>query len=201
MSYEGKQRLINATKVQGTPWSLSRSVRFPSSASKHTAEAICMPSTFARKSITMGLGGRWEPKILNESPPPNFYNLSSSFNSPIGPILTNKPRRKDDNGIPGPGSYNISQTTGQNSPKFSLQSKYKELIPKKSPSPIAYSLNTSQVFHDRFKEIGFGFGDRDFLKNLEKNSPGPNEYIIPSRFDRFKAKRYSPILDIFQMDI
>ena len=78
-----------------------------------------------------------------------------------------------------------------------MQSKFREFIPKKSPSPVAYSLNTSQIFRSTHKDIGFGFGERNFLNNVETASPGPNSYILPSNFDKFKTKKYSPIIDIF----
>ena len=127
MSDEGRLRLITATKVDGTPWSLSKSLRFPSSESKHKAEPFQFPSTFASRSRAMGYGGRWEPTCLRgkDSPPPNAYNLPSTFNSTLGPILTQKPKRNDDNGVPGPGTYDVSRKPGSNSPRFSLQAKYK----------------------------------------------------------------------------
>ena len=199
MHYEGRLRLIEATKIRGTPWSLSKSLRFPSSESDHKSEASVLPSTIAHRTITMGFGSRWKPVPLkgSDSPPPNIYNLPSSFNSPIGPKITKKPIRKDDNGVPGPGSYNNTPKPRKNSPQFSFQSKFKELTPKKSPSPIAYSPQHFPTFRSTHKSISFGFGNRNFLTSCETDSPGPTAYNIPSKFDKYRNKKHGPSADIF----
>lgn len=198
MDFKGRLRLTDLNKKKGTVWSLSKSVRFPSSESKHKSEPGILPSSFTKKSITMGFGGRWNFKPVQgaDSPAANIYKLPSSFNSPVGPKLGKKPKRIDENGIPGPGTYNITQTPGKNSPKFSIQSKFKDFTPKKTPSPVAYFPTHIQSFRKTYWEIGFGYGTRIFLKNCETDSPGPG-YILPSKFDKFKKKKYIPNINVF----
>ena len=188
MSDQPRIRLINIHKIAGTPWSLSKSVRFPSSESDHKSEAINLPSTFKPKQITMGFGQRWQPKAYKESlkPTGNLYLPKGALNSSIGPIFNFKPKRKDDNGVPGPGSYDPIERSRKSSPRVSLKAKFKELTPAKCPSPGSYSPKYTQVFKKQFKEVGFGFGDREFMKNMETDSPAPNLYVLPSEFDKFE---------------
>lgn len=197
-------RLINLTRVSGTPWSLSKSIRFPSSESDHKSEVNSLRTSFDIKPITMGFGKRWQPKAFMQeySPNGNLYSLRGSFNSTLGPIFTKKPKRTDDNGVPGPGSYNPVVVVRNASPKISFKAKFKEFSPVKCPSPISYSPKYTQVFKKNFKEVGFGFGDRGFMKNMETDSPGPNIYKLPSQFDKFdrKSQRNSPYREGSQLD-
>jgi hypothetical protein len=184
-------RLININKKNGTPWSLSKSIRFPSSESDHKSEVSSLRTSFESKSITMGFGKRWQPKAFTEEFSPNgsLYLLRGSLNSSLGPIFNKKPKRVDENGVPGPGSYDPIRQPSKNSPKVSLKSKYKDLTPVKCPSPISYSPKYTQVFKKQYKDVSFGFGDRNFLKNMETDSPGPNIYRLPSQFDKFDKTR------------
>jgi len=191
-------RLINIHKVSGTPWSLSKSLRFPSSESGHKSEAIPLPSSFKPKSITMGFGQRWQPKAYLDTltPTGHLYLPKGGLNLSTGTIFSFKPKRKDDNGVPGPGSYNPKRLPLKSSQKVSLKSKFKELSPKKCPSPVSYSPKYTQVFRKHYKEVGFGFGERNFMRNMETDSPGPNLYTLPSEFDKVSkgCKKESRIL-------
>lgn len=191
MSDQPRIRLINIHKVTGTPWSLSRSLRFPSSASDHKSEAVNLPSTFKPKPITMGFGKRWQPKAYTEAltPKGNLYLPKGALNSSTGPIFNFKPKRKDDNGVPGPGSYDPIGLPRKSSPKVTLKAKFTELTPAKCPCPGSYSPKYTQVFKKHYKDVGFGFGDRKFMKNVETESPPPNLYFIPSEFDKFDKRK------------
>lgn len=198
MSDQPRIRLINIHKVTGTPWSLSKSLRFPSSESGHKSEPIPLPSTFKPKPITMGFGTRWQPKAFLDTitPTGHLYLPKGALNSSTGPIFSFKPKRKDDNGVPGPGSYDPKRLPRKSSPKVSLKSKFKELSLSKCPSPVSYSPKYTQVFKKHYKDVGFGFGERNFMKNMETDSPGPNLYTLPSEFDRFNkgCKKESKLL-------
>ena len=83
---------------------------------------------------------------------------------------------------PGPGSYETVRIFGNEGPKFSFKAKIKLSKHCDSPPPNAY--NPSPVINTAFKNISFGVGDRNFLRKLMSDSPGPGTYEIKSEFSK-----------------
>jgi hypothetical protein len=187
---EGRIRLISVTRAKGSPWSLSKSVRFPSAEADHKAEAEYLHSSLESKPVTMGFGRRWEPLPAAEfeTPSPCKYTVKDAFSTVKAPRLTSKPKRNDSNGVPGPGAYSPRVPRLWQPLSVSLKAKFRDVKPKKAPSPISYSPNHQNVFLSPFKNITFGVGDRPFMKYVETDSPGPSAYRLPSDFDKYRSK-------------
>lgn len=199
MNNENRIRLVNIGKVNGT-WSLSKANRFPSAASDHKAEASYIPTSLVTRSVAISSGKRWALNITkdSETPLPNIYTLKGAIEKTKGRSFGHRISLKVDNGVPGPGSYNITLPQSK-SPKFSLKSKHRDFTPIKSPSPYSYSPNHSITFKSTAWQVSFGFGDREFLKNPETDTPGPNAYRLPSQFDKYRKPFGQTVIGNFSL--
>ena len=138
----------------------------------------------------MGYGGRWQPEVRNkDSPSPGAYEIRSSLNTGHAmrykePVPRNLESRQ---GMPGPGAYEIVQPIGKHAPKISFRARHVDVRYSESPSPHAYS--PSLLPTGAFRGIGFGFGGREFMKNVTSDSPGPGCYDLASIFAATPKKK------------
>ncbi|OMJ71830.1 hypothetical protein SteCoe_29865 [Stentor coeruleus] len=185
--YEAKKTMIFGESAftlrhkRTSTYTFSRAVRFRVQKRPNNSEFISLPSTLDRRGTSQGFGGRWKPGISSrfESPAPGSYDIPTSFNMKIGPKFIKDNQLKNYESIdftPGPGTYEVAQPIGKHAPKFTFRAKVSREVYSQSPPPNAYapaSLETSA-----FKNITFGIGERNFLKNFREDSPGPGSYEI-----------------------
>lgn len=172
-------------------YTFSRAVRFRVQKRPDNAEFVALPSTLDRRGTSQGFGERWRPGVSTrfESPAPGSYDIPTSFNMKVGPKIIKDTQPKSYESIeftPGPGTYEVVQPIGKHAPKFTFRAKVSREVYSQSPPPNAYaptSLTTSA-----FKNITFGIGERNFLKNSRQESPGPGSYEIQS--ECFKLPKF-----------
>ena len=93
--------------------------------------------------------------------------------------------------IPGPGNYKVNPDNFVgNLPKISLKFRIKNNFKNDVPAPNHYYPKTNYFENNRFKNISFGISARNSLKINNDFTPGPNSYILPSAFDKFKKNKY-----------
>jgi len=149
-----------------------------------------LPSTLNPRTTSFGYGQRWTPvnPTGKDSPPPGTYRISTIFETnrksgySFGTRLSHR-TRKD---APGPGAYEINIPMGKNAPKFSFRPRIKVRNVSNSPPPDTYRPSTSLIQSGRYKDIGFGFGERVAPLNhgefyvAVKDFPGPGTYYADS---------------------
>lgn len=156
-----------------------------------------------------------DPLMRNKAamPGPNIYNPDDSAVKSRPPTVSfgNKPKSSDlkDDGLPGPGQYQLKTTLG--GPNVYIGTKSPEKNVEKSPGPAAYNPNADYKYKSgpSFSITGakgdtlvtnkdmpgpgtydssperpktaytFGTGNRGNLANA-KDFPGPGQYAVPS---------------------
>ena len=176
-----------------TGWSFSKESRFKSLKIPEESDFITPPSCLNQRATSIGFGERWKPmnSMGKDSPPPGSYNLPSTLNKDSGPRIvkaTVLPPVGHRHLTPGPGSYNATTPMGKHSPKYSFRGRDLSLKISNNPPPNAYHPNLTLTEFSAFKSIGFGYGNRAFLRKFNDETPGPGSYNIESDFD--KSKKY-----------
>ena len=158
-----------------------------------------LPSTLNPRTTSFGYGQRWTPSNPKgkDSPPPGTYRISTIFERnrkngySFGMRLAQRQRRE----APGPGTYEVAIPMGKNAPKFTFRPRIDVRHVSNSPPPDTYRPSTSLIDNGRYKDIGFGFGERVIPLNhgilyiAVKDFPGPGAYyadIFPR--DRQKGR-------------
>lgn len=145
-----------------------------------------LPSTLNPRSTSFGYGQRWTPVNITgkDSPPPGSYKISTIFEInrkngfSFGTRLSHRIRKE----APGPGTYEVNIPLGKNAPKFSFRPRVTIRNVSNSPPPDTYRPSTSLIESGRYKDIGFGFGERVAPLNhgnwhaAVKGFPGPGTY-------------------------
>lgn len=170
------------------------SERFKPLSRQATPDYLEPISTLSKRTCTFGIGGRLElkNKTGKDSPSPCTYNLPSCFDKEKGGPVMSKPKilkRKKNENIPGPGTYNPHSPLGTRALKFSFTSRIIKEIRCESPPPNTYNPCFTLVSKGAFKNIGFGIGDRN--KTPRNDSPGPGTYDLPSIFQAPLTERTS----------
>ena len=149
-----------------------------------------LPSTLNARTTSFGFGNRWTPINLTgkDSPPPNTYEIQSGFDTThksgfsFGSRLGHRVRKES----PGPGTYEVAIPAGKNAPKFTFRPRVMTRKKSVSPPPDTYRPSTSLIQSGRYKDIGFGFGERIVPLNkgrtysAVKDFPGPGTYNLAS---------------------
>ena len=174
-----------------TGWSFAKDPRFKSSRKHQESDFIGPQSTLSPRSTSIGYRKRWKPgsAFAFETPSPDSYNIPSTFTKQKGPRIMKEtllPSITSRYGTPGPGAYDASSTIGRQSPKFSFRGRDNYVKTNASPSPNMYSPKNSLTENSAFKAIGFGYGDRTFMRGFLDGTPGPGSYNISSNFDKYK---------------
>jgi hypothetical protein len=178
--------------------------RWTDKKSLDNASYIEQKSTLSRTAITFGRG----PKLsMNNSnsvlyPGPGKYELRNEYNSRSGKsfglphsaykkvmVLDVVHQELVPKDIPGPGHYELSKPVGKDRRSTSLNTTVTRFTIKREESPPPGMYEPKEVINDRFKAIGFGYGERGALDGKRSVSPGPAYYKIPSKFD-LMAKQY-----------
>ena len=172
-------------------WTFSKEARFRSVKVTEESDFISPPSSLNPRSTSIGFGERWKPRnpMGNDSPPPGTYTLPSTFNKDLGPRIVRAsilPLVGMRHLTPGPGAYETGSPMGKNSPKYSFRGRESMVKVSDNPPPNAYHPNSTLTEFGAFKNIGFGYGNRNFLRTQINDSPGPGSYNIESNFDKIK---------------
>ena len=174
-----------------TTWSFSKETRFKPLKVPEESDFISPVSSLNQRSTSIGFGERWKPRnpMGNDSPPPGTYNLPSTLNKDTGPRIVRAsllPPVGHRHLTPGPGAYETMTCVGKNSPKYSFRGRERLARGNDNPPPNAYHPNSTLTEHGAFKNIGFGYGNRVFLRAHMNDTPGPGSYNIESNFDKIK---------------
>lgn len=167
-------------------FSFGRANRFQHRRVETTDIVGVLPSTLNPRSTSFGYGARWTPinPTGKDSPSPNRYDIAPAFEARTGTGYSfgSRSGRRTHLDSPGPGSYEVNVPLGKHAPKFSIRAKFYTNRESVSPPPDTYRPNTSFVQVARYKNIGFGFGDRTVTMNkgkvhtAVKDFPGPGTY-------------------------
>ena len=177
-------------------YSFPKASRFKPIKLEWVADYVNAPSSLISKKISFGIGSR--PDLKNprgrDSPPPNSYDLPSSFSSFRQQVLSyGQPKesgRPTRSSTPGPGAYEPYKALGHSANKYSFGSRSPVIKKFQVPPPNSYSPNFNLVFAKNFSEIGFGVGRRSSLSSRE-SSPGPGSYDVRDAFAK-NSFCYSP---------
>ena len=146
-------------------WSFPKAQRFLQSSQIVDVPYLNLPSTLEQRFTTMGKGGRYSA-MLNDNPPPDFYNVPSQFDpysKKKGTVFGPLPRNSlgisflegiitSDNQIvainkkniivPGPGAYNLAK--GFIASNKGVKLKSRKVIHNKvldNPAPSNYNIS------------------------------------------------------------
>ena len=190
-------------------WGFSKATRFPKISSN--PGLFDPPSTLNKKATSFGFGYKGEAldnttKRAAQLPGPNKYTLRSTFQNdkagrsfglpfsvyaktyiPEQTYLSPELARE----LPGPGAYYTARDPEPKKPRITIKHRgkmFNEALNIDSPPSSLYHPVMSLVESSRFKNTGFGFGEKhDFTKNTNGN-PGPGSYQLPSCFDKSSKK-------------
>lgn len=178
-------------RQDSSKWSFSKSDRFPSQPPVPYESLYTLPSSFKGRTTSLGFGSKWTAGNKTGSPSPAAYTLPGSF-SPLkaarksfGSPLAKLPSARH---TPGVGDYNIGKTFGESSPHYTFRDKGIKTRMHKYASPQLYNPNTRLTEKTTYDNIGFGFGNRNFLTKFN-DSPGPAAYTIPSKIVNSKRNQ------------
>ena len=170
-------------------FSFPKASRFMFNKKQDDRQYVMLPSTLNRRGTSLGYGQRWQPDVhTKDIPSPGTYEVRTSMHTSHGPRYKDATPKflEGFDGVPGPGSYDFVQPIGKNAPKLSFRSKHYDIKYSCSPSPQAYSPKISQG--TAIKGTTFGYGQREFMRNMKNDSPGPGCYEFSSTFSKHKTK-------------
>lgn len=163
-------------------WSFSKEERFKSCRRSQDVSFINPPSTLSMRSTSMGFGSKLEVKNMTgkDSPPPGTYNIPSSFQKDKGPKMIKEyflPLLNKRHASPGPGAYNLVETVGNTSPRYTFRIKHAPRKLPEVPPPGTYEPNFTLTEFSGNKNFKFGTDSRKIKKNIE-TGPGPGYYNL-----------------------
>ncbi|KRW99276.1 hypothetical protein PPERSA_07048 [Pseudocohnilembus persalinus] len=182
----GKEERFNLKKMQKSkPLLISKSGEF---------DLKSLPNSLSHKACSFGKGQKqmlypYQIKNALENPPPGY--LDNIYNSPksVKNITMGTANRfyLPQKQTPGPGSYQVQKSPGEDKKKFVLKSRVNQdkcqFVNQLAPSH--YSPQEELIKNQKFKKISFGKGNRkSFQIKSMLNNPGPI-YRIPSPFDKY----------------
>lgn len=182
---------LSPRRSSNTGWSFPKEQRFKSSRRNEEIDYMSPYSTLSPRATSIGFGQRWKPEIQSSKgmPPPGSYDIPSTFSSNIGPRIVKSiitPLNAMRHGTPGPGTYENSACLGKDSPKYSFRKKIQMPRIRDTPAPTAYNPKRTLTEFSGYSKISFGIGNRVFLNDTKRDSPGPGTYTLGSEFDKCK---------------